>query len=132
MRNTMSALILTLSAVPALSQTAMTGAQFEAYATGKTLFYNSGGEAYGIEQYLPGREVRWAFVGDECKDGYWYEEAEYICFVYEDYPDPQCWTFYETPGGVQARFRGDTLNEPLIAVSQSQEPLACAGPDLGV
>ena len=51
----------------------MTGAEFEAATTGRTLYYNSAGQAYGVEQYLPGRRVIWAFVGDDCRKGNWYE-----------------------------------------------------------
>ncbi len=57
------ALVL-IAATPALAADApMTAAEFEAYATGKTLTYAVGGEVYGAEQYLPGRRVLWAFKG---------------------------------------------------------------------
>lgn len=121
-----------LAASGALAETPLGAAEFDALSVGKTLFYNAGGRAYGVEQYLPGRKVRWAFLGDECMEGYWYEEAEFICFVYDREPDPKCWTFYATPEGLMARFRDDPADLPLIAVEESDEPLACAGPDLGV
>ena len=110
----------------------LTAEEFDAQSVGKTLFYNSGGQAYGIEQYLPGRRVRWAFIGDQCMVGHWYQEGAYICFVYETDLNPQCWTFYATPDGLQARFRDDPEGAPLVAVEESREPLACQGPDLGV
>ena len=37
----------------------MTAAEFDAYATGKTLTYSQYGEIYGTEEYLPNRRVRW-------------------------------------------------------------------------
>ncbi|MCB2129990.1 MAG: hypothetical protein KDE03_13160 [Rhodobacteraceae bacterium] len=108
------------------------GAAFEALTTGATLLYQSHGEPYGTEQYLPGRKVVWAFLGEECRRGAWYEEAGDICFVYEDNNDPQCWAFWKTERGLIARFRGDLEGTPLISVEQSASPLACPGPDVGV
>jgi hypothetical protein len=131
-------LALTLAAVPAFAEIApisppMTATEFEAYATGKTLTYGLGGEVYGIEQYLPGRRVLWAFKGDECRKGYWYEAGQEICFVYEKDPDgPQCWTFHRMGDGIRARFVGDPNGADLSEVAQSSSPLTCAGPDVGV
>lgn len=133
MRRLTAFVLAVLVTVPAVGADApLTGPEFDALSQGKTLFYSSGSEPYGVEEYLPGRKVRWAFVGDQCMEGYWYEEAEFICFVYDRQPIPQCWTFYDTPQGLMARFRGDPEGMPLVAVEESPEPLACAGPDVGV
>ncbi len=110
----------------------MSAAEFDAATVGRTLYYNSGGLSYGVEQYLPGRKVVWAFLGDDCRKGEWYEDQGFICFVYEDNPDPQCWTFFESDQGLLARFKGDPFGLPLIAVEESPEPMACLGPDVGV
>ena len=115
-----------------LAQTAMTAAEFEAYATGKTLTYSVTGEVYGAEQYLPGRRVVWAFKDDQCADGVWYEEAGLICFTYENMVDPQCWNFYLGDAGLRAEFVGDAAGSELSEVAQSAKPLSCAGPDVGV
>ncbi|MEM6728766.1 MAG: hypothetical protein AAF618_09715, partial [Pseudomonadota bacterium] len=41
----------------------MTPAEFEAYTTGKTFFFaTEGNQPYGAEEYLPNRQVRWAFT----------------------------------------------------------------------
>ena len=118
---------------PSLNAPSLTAQQFEDYTTGKVLTYGIGGAAYGIEQYLPGRKVVWAFVGAECRTGTWYEADQMICFVYDDRPDdPQCWSFYLGSGGLQAHFAGDPAGEGLIEVEQSSGPMPCAGPDLGV
>ena len=136
MRTTM--LALTLAACPAFADTTpvappMTAAEFESYATGKTLTYGLGGEIYGTEQYLPGRRVLWAFKGDACRKGYWYAAGQEICFVYEQDPDgPQCWTFHRIDDGIRARFVGDPNGADLSEVAQSSSPLLCAGPDVGV
>lgn len=130
----MRAIFLTmlLAAPPALAEERMSAAEFESYATGKTLTYGLGGVVYGIEQYLPGRRVLWAFENDTCLDGYWYEAGEEICFVYEDNPTPQCWTFHRNDTGLRARFAGDPEGADLSEVDQSPKPLVCAGPDVGV
>lgn len=125
------ALLLAGTAAPAADRP-LTAEEFDALSVGRTMHYSAYGEPYGVEQYLPGRRVLWAFVGAECKKGHWYEEAGNICFVYEDIPEPQCWTFFDTAQGLMARFRGDPAEEPLVAVEESREPLVCAGPDLGV
>ena len=121
-----------LIAGQSLAETAMTAAEFEAYATGKTLTYSVGGEVFGTEQYLPDRHVVWAFKGDDCTDGTWYEDAGLICFSYENMGDPQCWNFYLGGSGLRAEFVGDAAGSELSEVAQSTKPLACAGPDVGV
>lgn len=110
----------------------LTGTQFETYATGKTLTYARGGLIWGTEQYLPGRVVVWAFTEDICQRGYWYEEGEEICFVYELESDAQCWLFYLHSGSLMAQHRDDADGLPLSEVAQSDGPMPCAGPDVGV
>lgn len=114
------------------AQTPMTGAEFEAYVTGKTLTYAVEGQIYGIEQYKADRKVVWAFSEDECRDGIWYEEGPQICFVYEDPNNPQCWLFFMGAGGMSAQFMGDDSSDRLSEVAQSAGPMGCAGPDVGV
>ncbi|MFN3972559.1 MAG: hypothetical protein ACK4GO_03290 [Gemmobacter sp.] len=128
-------LALTLAALPGLAMAAdapLTAEEFEALTTGRTLTYAQGGQVYGIEQYKPGRRVKWAFRGDECRDGIWYEQAGEICFVYEYDPTPQCWLFQRRPGGMTARFTGDVAGTELSVVAETSDPLLCAGPDVGV
>lgn len=125
-------LMSALCATQSLAETAMTAAEFEAYSTGKTLTYSVDGEVYGAEQYLANRRMIWAFKGNVCADGVWYEEAGLICFAYENEPDPQCWNFYAGATGLRAEFTGDAETSPLSEVNQSPIPLNCAGPDVGV
>lgn len=107
-------------------------AGFEARVTGRTLIWAQGGAVFGTEEYLPGRRVRWAFSGDICQIGRWYEAGEQICFVYDTEPAPQCWTFWDDGGRLRARFAGDPPGAELSAVEESPGPLRCAGPDVGV
>lgn len=111
----------------------MTAAQFEAYVTGKTLFYGSGGTAYGAEEYRENRRVTWSFLDGECKDGYWYNEGRNICFVYEDRPDdPQCWSFEKSGGGLIATFENDPASTTLYEAQDVGEEMVCLGPKVGV
>ena len=127
----LTALALMLLPMPALAAEPMSAAEFEAYSTGKTLYYGNGDMPYGVEQYLPGRKVVWAFVGQECRHGAWYERDGLICFVYEHEPGEQCWSFYALPGGLMAQFAGDEDSEPLVEVNQTPDPMHCPGPDVG-
>ena len=107
----------------------LSGAEFDAYATGKTLFYAERGAVWGSEQYLPGQQVLWAFTDQPCEYGQWYADQDAICFVYEGKPDPQCWYFYRGPSGLYARFLGGS--NLLSEVGQTAEPMNCPGPQVG-
>lgn len=124
-------ILLCLSPLPCAAEQ-MSAAEFEAYVTGKTLFYSEGGEAYGAEVYLPNRRVRWSFLDGECKDGYWYEADALICFKYEDRPDPQCWSFELGPAGLVATFENEPSNSALYEATNVGEELLCLGPKVGV
>lgn len=133
MRPALTALCLAVAAGAAAAETPMTAAEFEAYVTGRTVYYASRGEAaYGAEQYLPDRRVIWTFLDGECAEGFWYEEDGLICFVYELDLVPQCWSFWRLDGGITARFENDPAATALYELSQSDEPLICQGSDLGV
>jgi len=111
--------------------TPMTGAEFEAYTSGKTLTFGIDGQPYGVEQYLPDRRVRWAFIGEECRDGQWFETGQEICFIYHDDPVRlHCWEFHDTGSGLLARIRGSD-SSGLVEVAQSPEPMFCPGPQIG-
>ncbi|MEO0653677.1 MAG: hypothetical protein AAFY77_02285 [Pseudomonadota bacterium] len=127
--------VLALSTLPAAAASGdipMSAAEFEAYTTGKTLTFAADGQVYGIEEYLEGRRVRWAFLEDQCQDGVWYPQGQMICFVYEHIPDPQCWTFYRGDAGLIAQFENEGGSTTLFETRQSAEPLVCLGPEVGV
>lgn len=100
--------------------------------TGKTLTYSTGGAAYGAEEYLEDRRVRWTFLDGECQEGRWYVSGDQICFVYEDIPEPQCWQFYASGPRLMARFENDPMQTELYETSRQDEPLMCLGPKVGV
>ena len=110
----------------------MNAAEFDAYPKGKTLFFDQTGKPYGAERYLENRRVQWSFLDGICKYGYWYEEADEICFVYEDKNTPQCWTFEEGPSGLTERFSGDPQKVDLYKAQDTDQDMICLGPDVGV
>jgi len=129
----LSALVLS-AALPAAAQEAMDAEAFDAYTQGRTLSFSFEGAPYGVEQYLPNRRVRWTFLGDECQDGVWYERNTNICFLYENAPtDEQCWSFFRTDDGLRGVFQGpDGPTTELYEVEQTDQPMACMGPGVGV
>lgn len=117
-------------ATPAFS--AMSAEEFDAYTRGKTFTYGSAGQPYGAEEYLENRRVRWSFLDGKCQEGIWYEEAGLICFIYEENPNPQCWRFERTGSGITALFENTPGQTELYEVEQSDEPMMCLGPEIGV
>ncbi|MHA6262652.1 hypothetical protein ACXYMO_05585 [Arenibacterium sp. CAU 1754] len=105
---------------------------FDSYTRGKTLFYGDNGQTYGVERYLDDRRVIWSFLDGKCKNGVWYEDQGQICFLYEDRTDPQCWTFFQTPGGLVAQFENDPRSTELYEAEDIGEEMICYGPDVGV
>lgn len=126
------ALAVAAAPVAAGAETPMSVPEFEVYTTGKTLYYATDGYAYGIEEYFEGRRVRWSFLDGECQEGEWYPAGDMICFVYDGIGDPQCWTFYDRPGGLLARFENDPEETELVETKQTKDPLTCLGPKTGV
>ncbi len=116
---------------PPLHAGGMSAEAFDRYTEGRTLFYGQNGQMYGVERYLPGRRVIWSFLDGRCKDGHWYEEAGQICFVYEDEPRPQCWTFSQGPSGLVAEF-SDGRSAALYEAEDIGEEMVCLGPEIGV
>ena len=132
MKRLRTLLVALLAALPAHAQQPMSAAEFDAYATGKTLYFGQDGASYGVEQYLPDRRVRWSFMDGQCKDGVWYEDGGQICFIYEDRPEPQCWSFYRQGSGLRAVFENGTGGTTLYEARQDDEPMLCYGPEVGV
>lgn len=136
MKQIRSIAILALMAclcTPLAAQTPMSAAEFEAYVTGRTLTFGLDGMPYGIEEFRPGRRTTWAFMGDECREGRWFDREEQICFVYDDFPEQEhCWIFWRGEDGLSARFFGEGEQTELYEVQRSNRPLICPGPEVGV
>ncbi|MGJ8625606.1 MAG: hypothetical protein ACSHXB_01490 [Sulfitobacter sp.] len=121
-----------LCALPAAAQDTMSAAEFDAYTRGKTLFYGRGGHAYGAEIYHENRRVQWSFLDGDCREGEWYEADGLICFVYENNPNPQCWSFVEGSRGLIARFENEPNTTELYEAQDQGQEMLCLGPKVGV
>ncbi|MBB4174321.1 hypothetical protein [Sulfitobacter noctilucicola] len=124
--------ILFLLAMPVAAQDLMTAEEFDTYTRGKTLYFGKNGQAYGAEIYHENRRVEWSFLDGECKEGEWYEDAGLICFVYENNPDPQCWSFSQGANGLIARFENNPTTTELYEAQDIGEKMLCLGPKIGV
>lgn len=129
-------LLCLLLATPAIAQddpgAPMTAEEFDARTLGKTITYSAGGTPYGIEEYRPGHKVVWAFAEGDCREGDWFQQGDQICFDYHDETALQCWIFRDSPAGLTAQFQGDAQSEPLVSLTESDKPLNCPGPEVGV
>lgn len=113
----------------------MSAAEFDAYTRGKTFYYEGSGAPYGAEEYLDNNRVRWSFLDGKCIEGVWYMQGEMICFEYENDLGPECWVFSLSENGLTARFSNPAnSSDPtvLYEVEQSDKPLLCLGPEVGV
>ena len=127
------ALLACLTALPALAEGRKIGAdEFERIVTGTTILFQSRGQDHGAEEYLENRRVRWSFLDGDCTEGHWYPQGSQICFVYDDYPDPQCWQFFVENGRLTALFENDPSGTLLREFSRRDTPLYCIGPEVGV
>ena len=128
--------ILAFGLSPAFAQDSMTATEFDAYTNGKTLYFNNQGKTYGAERYFGKRRVEWSFLDGECQQGRWFEAGRnFICFIYDDTVDPQCWQFFKTPDGLRAQFKGaagDTEEDMLYEAQPNATPMQCHGPGVGV
>lgn len=102
----------------------MTAEEFEEFTTGQTLIYTDRSGWSGFEQYLSGRRVIWREDGGLCKLGYWYDEGERICFVYEDSEEPVCWAAFMT-GEDSLTVIASDFGAIQDVTSQTDLPLNC-------
>lgn len=115
----------------AQAETPMSGAEFDRYATGRTLTFGTlGNPDYGVEEYLPERNVIWSPRAGTCITGIWFERDNNICFLYETDPEPKCWKVYRTETGIRAVFTNRPGTTVLFESKDNAKPLVCSGPEL--
>jgi hypothetical protein len=125
------ALVLLWLSGAAEAQGLMSPEEFEAWSTGQTLDYFIDGTYWGSEQHLEGRRTLDADAGGACREGEWFPKADMICFVYAGEAGEHCWLFFRDGPRVIAEVAGEE-GGLSAEVTLADEPLACAGPDVGV
>lgn len=124
MRSILICLCLLATAAPA--QEAMTGPEFDAYVTGKTITFRTlTNPAYGVERYLPGQRVMWSTFDGICKYGVWFESKGDICFRYDDVEVHQCWTIFAEPNGLRGAYTTVPNTTVIYEVLGREDPLIC-------
>ncbi|MFN3577812.1 MAG: hypothetical protein ACK4TJ_12650 [Tabrizicola sp.] len=129
----MRALLLTVvfAAAPARAEAPLTAEEFDALTLGRSMTWSENGVVYGLEQYLPGRRVRWAAVGEDCILGHWYADGPAICFRYETDSEPDCWIITRSAAGFDAHYATNPPGTPPVTVAETPDPPACPGPEVG-
>lgn len=115
---------------PAAGDELVTPEAFEAYAEGYTLYFTEAGERFGEETYLEQRQTLWRNRVGHCQEGYWYDDAGAICFVYPPDEAPVCWAVLRDAKGLYAKLLfedGVILDGLEIRIAgRDREPLPCA------
>ncbi|WP_342071708.1 hypothetical protein [Yoonia algicola] len=113
-------------ATPAVAQDTMTGPEFDAYVTGRTItFRTATNPLFGIERYLEGRRVMWSDFAGTCQYGVWFESKGDICFRYEGDPEHKCWEIYAEPEGLRGIYTTRPDTTVIYEVPDSDAPLIC-------
>ena len=107
-------------------------AEFERRVEGKTLSFAKDGLPVGVEQYLRGRRVIWAFVDGQCEMGRYFVQDDNICFEYDKFGVSYCWVFFEQEGQMHGHLVGETPEDSLVVVGESDAPINCVPDGLGV
>ena len=116
----------------ALADTLLSAQEFDALTQGRTMTWAEFGQVYGVEQYLPGRKVRWTVLGDDCMEGQWFPQGPAICFLYDGRVDPVCWEISAAGAALHARLVGNPPGTVPVEIVETTAPLACFGPEVGV
>ena len=124
---------LVFLAAPAAAERILSQEEFDEISRNQTQYFYRNGEFFGAEQFNDNRESIWLFQNGQCDRGVWYPEDDYICFVYETEPTPQCWHMIEKDNGdLVARLRDADPDFDIVLRFIDQAPLPCNEPEVGV
>lgn len=97
LKNAMAGFLAVFFAVPGSAQEAVSPGAFLDRAVGRTLTFTNPatGRRVGVEQFLRRDRSVWATDSGRCTYGTIEIRDAYICYIYEDAPDPEnCWLAY--------------------------------------
>lgn len=130
-----AALALALLPTSLAAETPMTGAEFQARVGTDTIAYLYSNGVRGVADYGPDRTLLWAFEGGECVKGYWFDDGSQLCFAFEDGTLSACWQFFLQDNRLRGKASqlgsGGLPDLEIYEVAHTDQPLTCAGPDLG-
>lgn len=128
------ALVLGLLVTPVWAEDApLSGAEFDAFVTGKAFSYARDGVVFGTETYRAGGRLIWLGADGQCLAGSWIAKAGEICFVYDADGTgiPRlCAQVHARGAGLSAAEHGggEVIGLPVAWPDLS----GCTGPELGV
>jgi len=121
-----SLLICLILATPSVAQEAMSGPEFDAYVTDRTITFRTlTNPLFGVERYLPGQRVMWSTFDGICQYGVWFESKGDICFRYEGDPEHKCWTIYNEPDGLRGVYTTRPGTTVIYEITDREDPLIC-------
>lgn len=120
--------LVALAATPLAAQEQIAPDDFLDLAVGRTLTFRSvaTGDVVGIEQFLRRDLSVWAGRDGRCTYGRIDIRGPLLCFVYEDFPDPDnCWTTYNDEGTLLVVSQTTLQTQRISDVSD--DPVLCEG-----
>ncbi|QUJ77163.1 hypothetical protein KDD17_03820 [Sulfitobacter albidus] len=117
-----------LTATPLAAQEQISPDDFLDLAVGRTLTFRGviSGEVVGIEQFLRRDLSVWAGQDGRCTYGRIEVRGPFLCFIYEDYPNPDnCWTTYSDDGALLVVSQTSFQTQRISDVSE--KPVLCEG-----
>lgn len=126
-RPILAALALTY-AIPAAAQEQLTPDGFLDLALGRTLSFTSvaSGNLVGVEQFLRRDLSVWADETGRCTYGRIEQRGPFLCFLYEDAPDPNnCWLPFNDEGTLLVLSQNTSEVQRISDISE--DPVICEG-----
>jgi len=115
----------------AVAQQKITPQEFLDRANGKTLTFTdrNSGSVVGVEQFLNRELSVWAQSDGRCSYGKISVRGELMCFLYEDFPNPDnCWLPLEADGELLVLSTGSF--QILMITQINEKPVICEGAPL--
>ncbi len=109
------------------AQTQISPDEFLDQATGKTLTFSDymSGNQVGVEQFLRRDRSIWATRDGRCTHGLIRQEGPYLCFIYEDFSDPDnCWLPFLSEGELLVMSTGQRQVQRVTEISDA--PVICS------
>lgn len=111
----------------AFAQSRLDPQTFLEQANGHTLTFTGrqSGSVVGVEQFLSTTRSVWADESGRCTYGVIEVRGPYLCFIYEDFPDPlNCWATFTHQGDLLVMSTSSRQIQRITAVTDT--PVICS------